>query len=250
MCKFNHFATENFGFSILGHLVVLGVIVLLADVVFDRFERFIAPDRIQITMIDLNSVRVTGDETILYNTNVNEPDKTKQKELENNKKPEQNAADRQAEELKSTTLVADEESKKTEDSNNDDKNPDEISAQKTKTVVRVNRNVVSLDRTLTVSVVDALRVAMTRCWNINTSYPGIDGIRAVAHLTMRQNGTVSDVWFESAARADTDPAFAYVLETIRSAINVCQPLRMLPANEYDKWQKIQLTFYPTTGAVM
>ncbi|MBO4701008.1 MAG: hypothetical protein J5620_04670, partial [Alphaproteobacteria bacterium] len=60
MCKFNHFATENFGFSILGHLVVLGVIVLLADVVFDRFERFIAPDRIQITMIDLNSVRVTG----------------------------------------------------------------------------------------------------------------------------------------------------------------------------------------------
>ena len=201
-------------------------------------------------MIDLNSVRVTGDETILYNTNVNEPDKTKQKELENNKKPEQNAADRQAEELKSTTLVADEESKKTEDSNNDDKNPDEISAQKTKTVVRVNRNVVSLDRTLTVSVVDALRVAMTRCWNINTSYPGIDGIRAVAHLTMRQNGTVSDVWFESAARADTDPAFAYVLETIRSAINVCQPLRMLPANEYDKWQKIQLTFYPTTGAVM
>lgn len=250
MCKFNHFATENFGFSILGHLVVLGVIVLLADVVFDRFERFIAPDRIQITMIDLNSVRVTGDETILYNTNVNEPDKTKQKELENNKKPEQNAADRQAEELKSTTLVADEESKKTEDSNNDDKNPDEISAQKTKTVVRVNRNVVSLDRTLTVSVVDALRVAMTRCWNINTAYPGIDGIRAVAHLTMRQNGTVSDVWFESAARADTDPAFAYVLETIRSAINVCQPLRMLPANEYDKWQKIQLTFYPTTGAVM
>lgn len=250
MCKFNHFATENFGFSILGHLVVLGVIVLLADVVFDRFERFIAPDRIQITMIDLNSVRVTGDETILYNTNVNEPDKTKQKELENNKKPEQNAADKQAEELKSTTLVADEESKKTEDSNNDDKNPDEISAQKTKTVVRVNRNVVSLDRTLTVSVVDALRVAMTRCWNINTAYPGIDGIRAVAHLTMRQNGTVSDVWFESAARADTDPAFAYVLETIRSAINVCQPLRMLPVAEYDKWQKIQLTFYPTTGAVM
>ncbi len=250
MGKFNHFLAENFGFSILGHLVVLGAIVLMADVVFDRFERFIAPDRIQITMIDLNSVRVTGDETVLYNTNVNEVDKTRPQELENKKQPEQNAAQNQSEEIKSTTLVADEEKSKKDTAKPDEKNPDEVSAPKTKTVVRVNRNVVSLDRTLTVSVVDALRVAMTRCWNIDTSRPGLDGIRAVAHLTMRQNGTVADVWFESAARADTDSAFAYVLETIRSAINVCQPLRMLPANEYDKWQKIQLTFYPTTGAVM
>lgn len=248
MGKINHFLAENFGFSILGHLVVVGVIVLLADVVFSNYERFIAPDRIQITMIDLNSVRVTGDETILYNTNVDNSDKTDSKEPESQKQPEQNATQNKTEELKSTALVSDAEDKKTKDSNNE--KPDDVSAPKTKTVVRVNRNVVSLDRTLTVSVVDALRVAMTRCWNINTAYPGIDGIRAVAHLTMRQNGTVSDVWFESAARAETDPAFAYVLETIRSAINVCQPFRMLPAGEYDKWQKIQLTFYPTTGSVM
>ena len=250
MGKFNHFLAENFGFSILGHLVVLGVIVLMADVVFNTYERFIAPDRIQITMIDLNNVRVMGDETVLYNTNVDKAEKTEVKEPESQKQPEQNAAQNQTEEIKSTTLVADEENKKKDKNKTDEKNPDEVSAPKTKTVVRVNRNVVSLDRTLTVSVVDALRVAMTRCWNINTSYPGIDGIRAVAHLTMRQNGTVSDVWFESAARAETDAAFAYVLETIRAAINVCQPFRMLPTNEYSKWQKIQLTFYPTTGAVM
>lgn len=252
MGRFNHFITENLGFSILGHLVVLGVMVLLADVVIGGYERFIAPDRIQITMIDLDSVRVTGDETVLYNTNVDESKKDAVKEPEKKETPEQNAAQNQTEEMKSTTLVPDEEKQKAEldKSKTEEKNPDEASAPKTKTIVRVNRNVVSLDRTLTVSVVDALRVAMTRCWNINTSYPGIDGIRAVAHLTMRQNGTVSDVWFESAARAETDSSFAYVLETIRAAINVCQPFRMLPANEYDKWKKIQLTFYPTTGSVM
>jgi len=250
MVKINHFFAENFGFSILGHLVVLGVIVLMADVVFNTYERFIAPDRIQITMIDLDNVRVMGDDTVLYNTNVDKVENADMKEPELQKQPEQNAAQNQTEDIKSTTLVADEENKKKDKNKTDEKNPDEVSAPKTKTVVRVNRNVVSLDRTLTVSVVDALRVAMTRCWNINTSYPGIDGIRAVAHLTMRQNGTVSDVWFESAARAENDPAFAYVLETIRSAINVCQPFRMLPAGEYAKWQKIQLTFYPTTGTVM
>jgi hypothetical protein len=67
---------------------------------------------------------------------------------------------------------------------------------------------------------------------------------------MRKNGTVQNVWFESESRAEIDAAFAYVLETIKSAINTCQPFRMLPEKEFDKWQKIQLTFYPTQGKVM
>ena len=103
---------------------------------------------------------------------------------------------------------------------------------------------------MTVSVVDALRVAMTRCWTIDTNRPDLADIRAVAHLKMRPNGTVADVWFESAARADSDPTFAYVLDTIRVAIRTCEPFSMLPRNEYNKWQSIQLTFYPTSGRVM
>jgi len=250
MHKFNHFVSENIGLSFLGHLCVIGLIVFLADVVIGERERFIAPDRIQITMIDLNNVRVSGDETVLYNTNSVEAEKSDVKDTETKQPPEQNAADDKPVELEKTALIEQEKSNKPESKKPDEKNPDEAPAPKKKTVVRVNRNVVSLDRTLTVSVVDALRVAMTRCWNIDTARSDISGIRAVAHLTMRQNGTVSDVWFESASRADDDPAFAYVLDTIRSAINACQPLRMLPPGEYDKWKKIQLTFYPTTGAVM
>ena len=250
MTKNQHFISENFGFSILGHLVVLGLVVFLADVVISRADRFVAPDRIQITMIDLSAVRVSGDETVLYNTNTTTkaPDAETKKDT---KTPEPVAADDKPQKIESTTIIDSEKNDKPDkkDDAKTDKS-DDTPAPKKKTVVRVNRNVLSLDRTLTVSVVDALRVAMTRCWNIDTKRADIDGIRAVAHLTMRQNGTVSDVWFESAARAETDPAFAYVLETIRSAINVCQPLRMLPANEYAKWKQIQLTFYPTTGSVM
>ena len=91
---------------------------------------------------------------------------------------------------------------------------------------------------------------MTRCWVIDNTRADISDIRAVAHLTMRKNGTVQDVWFESATRAETDAAFAYVLETIKDAIDTCQPFRMLPVNEYEKWQDIQLTFYPNQGKVM
>ena len=123
-------------------------------------------------------------------------------------------------------------------------------APKKKRVVRVNREVLSIDRKLTVSVVDALRVAMTRCWNIDTTRSDIADIRAVAHLTMSKNGTVQRLWFESEALAETDSAFAYVLDTIREAISVCQPFKMLPVDEYEDWRQIQLNFYPTQGKVM
>ena len=250
MGKINHFISENIGLSVLGHLTVFGLILFLADVVIGEHERFVAPDRIQITMIDLSNVRVSGNDTVLYNTNTIQPEKNDKKDSDSLEKTPQNATDDKPVELEKTSFIEQEKSDKAESKKTDEKNPDDAPAPRKKTVVRVNRNVVSLDRTLTVSVVDALRVAMTRCWSVDTSRSDISGIRAVAHLTMRPNGTVSDVWFESAARAETDTAFAYVLETIRNAINVCQPLRMLPAGEYDKWKKIQLTFYPTTGSVM
>ena len=69
------------------------------------------------------------------------------------------------------------EDKKTEQKNEN--------APKKKRVIKVNREVLSLDRTLTISVVAALRVAMTRCWVIDTGRPDISDIRAVAHLKMR-----------------------------------------------------------------
>ncbi len=248
--KFNIFKSENLMMSVMGHLVVLAVMITSFALVVDR-ATLVAPDRIQIYEIDLNAVRVSGDESILYNVNADTtptPDAPKPEQ-----KPEPAPAPAVDDKpIESTSLIEDTAPDTPQDTAtpSDAKNPDDTPAPRKKTVVRVNRQVVSLDRTLTISVVDALRVAMTRCWAIDTNHPGIGDIRAVAHLTMRRNGTVRDVWFESAARADSDPAFAYVLDTIRSAINVCQPFKMLPQNEFSKWEKIQLTFYPTQGKVM
>lgn len=245
-----HFSSENLGVSVLGHAAVIVALILFADLVLTGKTRIIAPDRIQITMIDLSQVKVSGNETILHNTNA--PKKQAEKpQTQPEKKPSPAPEPVSQQEKIETPSALDEAARpEPQTAKKPETKPDDAPAPKKKTVVRVNRNVMALDRTMTVSVKDALRVAMTRCWTIDPAHPGIADIRAVAHLTMRRNGTVSDVWFESAARADGDPGFAYVLETIRNAINVCQPLRMLPPNEYDTWKKIQLTFYPTTGAVM
>lgn len=246
--------------SVCGHLALLAIMLTSFALFVDR-AMLVAPDRIEILEIDLNSVRVSGEETILHNVNADaavEPETEKESApapVLEQPAPEPVEEPAEEEPITEPSLVEEKAPEVPEPVTKPvekEEQPEEKKEEpkKKKMVVRVNREVVSLDRTLTVSVVDALRVAMTRCWNIDTTRPDISDIRAVAHLTMRRNGTVRDVWFESAARAETDPAFAYVLDTIRAAIDVCQPFKMLPVNEFEKWEKIQLTFYPTQGKVM
>ncbi len=248
--KDKYFDFENLLMSVAGHLVVLAVLVTSAVVILNRAQ-MVVPDRIEIIEIDLDSVKITGDETKLQNVNADiAPEKVKEEKPEPKPQPE---PEKEKEPIEEPTLVEEAEQEKKEEKKSEpveEKKVEPAPAPKKKRVIRVNREVMSLDRTMTVSVVDALRVAMTRCWVIDTTRADVADIRAVAHLTMRKNGTVRDVWFESETRAETDAAFAYVLQTIRDAINVCQPLKMLPPNEFSKWEKIQLTFYPTTGKVM
>ena len=140
--------------------------------------------------------------------------------------------------------------KKEKKTENVEKKVEDKPAPRKKTVVRVNREVLSLDRTMTASVVDALRVALTRCWNIDTTHPGIEDIRLTAHIKFLPTGVVDRLWFESESRADTDPDFAYVLDTAKAAIKTCSPFSMLPRNEYSKWRDTTVTFYPTSGKIM
>ncbi len=263
MAKFNLFSSENFLISLGGHLLLVAIMITSFVVVVNR-AKLVAPDRIQIMEIDLNDVVVSVEETKLYNIGNVAESKPKAEKTAPVAKPdiEEVKADAEPEKIEQPTLVEEpkpepkieveekKEEKEQEEKQSESKPVEPAPAPKKRKVVRVNREVLSLDRTLTVSVVDALRVAMTRCWVVDSARPDIADIRAVAHLTMRKNGTVRDVWFESQAREETDTAFAYVLQTIRDAINRCQPLRMLPAKDFSKWEKIQLTFYPTQGKVM
>ncbi len=254
MKRWNQFSSENFLMSVGGHLALVAVMLTSFAVVVDR-AKLVAPDRVEITEIDLSAVNVTGDETRLMNTAMPEPDPAPTPDPVPEPTPTPTPApepDQVSEKPIDTPSLVDEvpPSPKPEPTPAPEKPVEEKPAPKKRTVVRVNREVMTLDRTMSISVVDALRVAMTRCWVIDTTRPDITDIRAVAHLTMNKNGMVRDVWFESAARANTDAGFAYVLDTIRDAINTCQPFKMLPPGEFAKWEKIQLTFYPTQGKVM
>jgi len=247
MKKDTQFKSENLMMSVFGHLVLIAIMTISFSVVVER-AKLVAPNRVQIIELDLKNVRVSGDETKLYNTIA--PQQTDEK---NNKKDtnSKNIPDEKIE-LKQPTMVDDESKKSTADnsSKKTDVKPDDKPAPRKKTVVRVNREVLSLDRTMTISVIDALRVALTRCWNIDTTHPGLEDIRLTAHIKFLPTGVVDKLWFESESRAESDPDFAYVLETAREAIKTCSPFSMLPRNEYDKWRDTSVTFYPTKGQVM
>lgn len=242
------FETENLMMSVLGHLVLIAMMVLSFSVVIER-AKLVTPNRIEIIELDLKNVKITGDETKLYNTVAPTPEKEAKvdKKTENKQNTENEKID-----IKQPTVVENEskDSKKDKITKKDEVKPEEKPAPRKKTVVRVNREVLSLDRTMTISVVDALRVALTRCWNIDTNRPGLEDIRLTAHIRFLPTGVVDRLWFESESRAETDPDFAYVLDTAKSAIKTCSPFSMLPRNEYEEWRDTTVSFYPTSGKVM
>ena len=248
MNKIKQFESENFLMSVFGHLVLFAVITLSLVVVVER-AKTVAPNRVEIIELDLKDVKITGDETKLQNTTVQPVETDKKTDPKDEIK--QNIPDEKIE-LKQPTMIENETKTLTKENIGQTK-PKKIEstpAPRKKTVVKVKREVLSLDRTMTVSVIDALRVALTRCWNIDTNHPDIEDIRLTAHLKMLQTGVIHKIWYESESRAKSDPAFAYVLDTVKEAIRVCQPFSMLPRKEYDKWQDITLTFYPSKGKIM
>ena len=246
--KDTQFQSENICMSVLGHLVLIALMMISFSVVVERAKK-VTPNRIEIIELDLKNVKISGDETKLYNTNQIVPNKDDKidKKTENQKNTENEKID-----LKQPTMIENEskKSKKEKAVKKDEKKVEDKPAPRKKTLVRVNREVLSIDRTMTVSVIDALRVALTRCWNIDTTRSGIEDIRLTAHIKFLPTGVVDRLWFESESRADTDPDFAYVLDTAKAAIKTCSPFSMLPRNEYEKWRDTTVTFYPTSGKIM
>ncbi len=227
------FSLENILIAVAGHLALVAVLVTGVHFAVQTQERIVMSDRVQIMELDLSQVKIDK-ETSLYNTKV-EPFPPAPKREEKKSEPLAEQGDKPAKEIETPSMVSPE------------KKDTESDVPKARTVVRVNRE--NLNRTMTVSVVDALRVALTRCWAIDKTRPGLEDIRAVAHLTMNENGMVREVWFEDSKRAETDEIFGYVLETVRSALSVCQPFRMLPPERFEEWREIVLTFYPSNLSI-
>ncbi|MBQ3039811.1 MAG: hypothetical protein IJD41_04615, partial [Alphaproteobacteria bacterium] len=86
--KNRRFNLENILMSVAGHLVVLAVLVTSAAIILNRAQ-LVTPDRIEIIEIDLDNVKITGDDTKLQNVNADvAPEKVKEEKPEPKPQPE------------------------------------------------------------------------------------------------------------------------------------------------------------------
>lgn len=229
----NHFSFENFLLSIAGHLIIIAL-TITSIIIFPKKKLIMAEQNIVIEEIDLNTIQITNKEdTNLYNINEKEviEDKTEKDVLKSE------TDDKQKDKLE-------------EINDNIEQTQKKESEQTTKRVLKVNRDSPILKSQLNITIIDALRYKLSQCWNIDTTKSGLDEIRVVVHLTMEENGTIKKMWFENENLSLTDELFKYVLDTIKQALNICQPFNILPKEEFDSWKNIQFTFYPTDGKVM
>ncbi|MDR0449331.1 MAG: hypothetical protein LBG89_02625 [Rickettsiales bacterium] len=113
----------------------------------------------------------------------------------------------------------------------------------------VKRDSAPIARVVNVSVIDALRIAMTRCWQIDTNIPGLEQFALSAHIGMSRGGFVREVWIENESFFNDNGTGSYVLDSVRAAISACQPFSMLPDEDFDTWKSIKLNFFPQQGSV-
>lgn len=89
---------------------------------------------------------------------------------------------------------------------------------------------------------DGLRVSVGRCWNFSALGTDAAKVTVVVGMDMSRDGVPSNlrmISWEGGGEAAARQAY----ETARRAILRCQPYA-LPAEKYDQWQSIEMTFNP------
>lgn len=102
---------------------------------------------------------------------------------------------------------------------------------------------------LTLSQLDALRIKLRNCWNIDPGAKGIEDMVIVLKIKLSQNGRVENLSFEDQDRYENDPVFRSVADSARRAVLVCQPFD-LPRDKYQNWKDAVFTFNPKSSSVI
>lgn len=103
------------------------------------------------------------------------------------------------------------------------------------------------DVPLTISEVDAFRAAVERCWIVPAGARDAQNLRVTIRVFLNQDGSLArppEIVDENRMNRAGEENFRTAAESARRAVQRCAPYRMLPANKYDTWREVELTFDP------
>lgn len=103
-----------------------------------------------------------------------------------------------------------------------------------------------LKKQLSVSYVDAIRIKLRSCWNIDLGAKDIKNMKIIIKTTLAPDGNINDI--EILNDDSSSPWFRAVAESAKRALIVCSPYN-LPVEFYQDWKNIVFTFYPDKKSV-
>ncbi|WP_157970161.1 cell envelope integrity protein TolA [Pelagibacterium sediminicola] len=95
---------------------------------------------------------------------------------------------------------------------------------------------------LTQSEQDALAAAMRRCWNPPMAAMSTDGLTVRLLVSLGPNGAVTGQ--PQILSAITDDLVRSTALAAQRAVQQCGPYTMLPADKYEEWRQVDVTFDP------
>lgn len=104
-----------------------------------------------------------------------------------------------------------------------------------------------LRKQLSISYIDAIRIKLRSCWNIDPGAKDIKNMKIVIKTTIAPDGNINDIEILN-QDSNSSPSFIAVAESARRALIVCNPYN-LPAEYYQDWKNIIFTFYPDKQSV-
>jgi hypothetical protein len=102
---------------------------------------------------------------------------------------------------------------------------------------------------LSVSYIDAIRIKLRGCWNIDPGAKGIKDMKIVIRTELSPDGNIKELDVLNADAYGGSPWFKAAADSARRALIVCSPYTNLPEAYYDEWKSIVFTFYPDKKSV-
>lgn len=104
------------------------------------------------------------------------------------------------------------------------------------------------DVPLTVSEMGAFKAAIERCWSIPAGARDAQNLKVTLLLFLNQNGTLArppQVVDGARMNRAGEETFRAAAESAMRAVQRCAPYPMLPAQKYEVWREINMTFDPS-----
>jgi hypothetical protein len=100
----------------------------------------------------------------------------------------------------------------------------------------------------TVDLRDALLSQMRGCWNVPVGAPTPEKLIVQVRVFLARDGSLAQPPLlepQTRTAAASNPYMRTAAEAALRAVSVCEPYRLLPADRYDAWREIVMTFDPS-----